>query len=385
MPFYLDTHEPDNALASAGTITPVAHTLAAGRVVINEIDMGPLDAIELYNGTPDPIDLTGWRLEVFANGLAPEESLNVYVFPAFTLQGGAVVAVHEGGTQLVDDGQVHLYAGDQQVFNASWNNGLDGACILRNGANQVVDFVRWRAADGTPNHTTPPPGAIFTGDLDTPPAPQTLARDIHGTDTDAAADFSGHFGSVGSANHPSPQSSHRVRHRRPGRGRVHRGCQHALRVRGAQLLQRQRREARAAGRQRHVIGSNDNVDPSVRDARVEFLAPAAGTYYLRVTHVGMNTDWAEYDLLAFQRPTTNALLAPAGLTAAADNFTNSQDGVALHWANSSAYDTVHVYRDGGAARSAGRRCDWLPGPRRSRPLPVRDRRCACGNRDRSRR
>jgi len=359
MPFYLDPHEPDNGIANAGTITPVAHTLAAGRVVINEIDMGPLDAIELYNGTPDPIDLTGWRLEVFANGLAPEESLNVYVFPAFTLQGGAVVAVHEGGTQLVDDGQVHLYAGDQQVFNASWNNGLDGACILRNAGNQVVDFVRWRAADGTPNHTMPPAGAIFTGDLDTPPAPQTLARDIHGTDTDAAADFSGHFGSVGSANHPSPQS-----HTVYGIGdqdvvafTATANTAYGFEARSFYSASDARLELLDGNGT--VIGSNDNVDPSVRDARVEFLAPAAGTYYLRVTHVGMDTDWAEYDLLAFQRPPTNALLAPAGLTAAADNTANSQDGVALQWANSSAYDSVHVYRDGALLTSlAGDAVDY---------------------------
>src|SRR4029453_18267197 len=80
MPFYADALEPDNTIANAPPITPLPHGLAAGHVVISELDLGPKDAIELYNGSPDPIDLTGWKIEVFANGLAPEEALHVYLF-----------------------------------------------------------------------------------------------------------------------------------------------------------------------------------------------------------------------------------------------------------------------------------------------------------------
>src|SRR6185436_20131953 len=184
MPFFADGYEADNSVASAGTLTPVAHTLAAGHVVINEIDMGPLDAIEIYNGSTEPVSLTGWKIFVFANGAAPEESLNVYTFPSFTLQPGAVCAVHEAGTPIVDDGTVHLYAGDQQVFNAAWNNGVDGACLLTDAAGTAIDFVKWRDQNGVENATPVPSGLAFTGSLDTPPAPGTLARDISGTDTD---------------------------------------------------------------------------------------------------------------------------------------------------------------------------------------------------------
>lgn len=346
MPFYPDAFESDNSTLTAGTVTPVAHTLAAGRVVINEIDMGPLDAIELYNGTAQAVDLTGWRLTVFTNAAAPEESLNVYVFPAFTLQPGAVVAVHEGGDPVVDDGEVHLYAGNQQVFNAAWNNGLDGACLLSDDAGNPVDFVRWRDAQGVDNDTPVPAGLGWSGLLDTPPAPGTLARDIHGTDTDVAADWSGHYGSIGSANHPAPQS-----HTVFGIGDLDvigfsavAGTRYGFEARSYYSASDARIELLDGTGA--LIGANSNVDPSVRDARIEFIAPTTGTFYVRITHEGANTDWAEYDLLAFQRPPSTALVAPAGVSASAANTTDTGDAVTLTWANSSSYDSIRVYRDG---------------------------------------
>src|SRR6185436_4127976 len=263
-----------------------------------------------------------WKIFVFANGAAPEESLNVYTFPSFTLQPGAVCAVHEAGTPIVDDGTVHLYAGDQQVFNAAWNNGVDGACLLTDAAGTATDFVKWRDQNGVENATPVPSGLAFTGSLDTPPAPGTLARDISGTDTDGASDFSGHYGSIGSANHPSPQS-----HTVFGVGdldvvkvAVVAGKRYGFEARSYYSASDAKLELLdGAG---NVIGSNSNVDPSVRDARIEFLAPVTGNVYLRVSHEGTETDWAEYDLLAFQRPPTNTVLAPAGITTAAENTTD---------------------------------------------------------------
>ena len=42
-----------------------------------------------------------------------------------------------------------------------------------------------------------------------------------------------------------------------------------------------------------MIGSNDNVQANIRDARIDFFASSRGTYYLRVTHDGAQTDYAE--------------------------------------------------------------------------------------------
>ena len=353
MPFYEDGFEADNSVASAGSIQPVAHALGGTHVVINEIDSGPLDAIELYNGTAVAVDLTGWKIQVFANATAPQESLNVYTFPAFTLQPGAVVAVHEKGTPAVDDGPVHLYAGDQQVFNAAWNHDVDGACVLLDAAGTPVDFVRWRDDLGTESSTPVPPGLAWSGSVDMPAAPSTLARDISGTDTDAASDFSAHGGSIGSANHPAPQN-----HTVYGVGDLDvigvsaaAGTRYGFEARGFYSASDPRLELLdGAG---NVIGSNGDVQGSVRDARLEFLAPATGTYYLRVSHEGGDTDWAAYDLMAFQRPPTNTLLAPAGITAAADNGTDTADEIVLRWANSSVYDSVRLYRDGSLIAQLG--------------------------------
>ncbi len=345
MPFIGDGFEPDNAIATARPITPAPYALGNNRVVINELDLGPLDTIELFNGTPDAVDLTGWRIEVFANSVAPEESLNVYVFPPFTLEAGEVVAVHEGG-DATQDGRYHLYAGNQQVFNAAWNNGLDGACLLRDASGTPVDFVRWRDANGVDNATPTPAGLSYTGFLDTPPAPMTLARDLNGTDTDQASDFSGHFGSTGSVNHPDPQGHtiFSVGDQDVLSFDAVPGTRYGFEVLGGYSASDPHLEIlNAAGA---VLGSNNNVDPFVRDARVDFLAPAAGTYYLRVTHVGPNTDWAEYDVIAFVRPPSNAFIAPGGLSASAENTSDVGDAVALQWVNSSAYDSVRVYRAG---------------------------------------
>jgi len=347
MPFIADNLEPDGTLPTAGTITPLPHAVSpGGGVVINELHLGALDAIELYNRGDQSVDLTGWRIEVFANGLPAQDSINVYVFPPFTLGAGEVVVVHEAGTPIVDDGPVHLYAGDQQNFNASWNSGLDGACLLRDAANTPVDFVRWRDAGGEDNHTAVPAGLTYTGLLDTPPAPNTLARDINGTDTDAASDFSGHYGSLGSPNHPSPQyhTLFDVGDQDVIAFLAVAGTRYGFETKGPYSKSDPRIELLDGNGA--VIGSNDNFQANVRDARLDYLAGSSGTRYLRVTHVGAETNYAEYQLLAFVRPTTSALLPPGGLSATAANTSDDDDAVHLQWVNTSAYDEVRVYRDG---------------------------------------
>jgi len=94
-----------------------------------------------------------------------------------------------------------------------------------------------------------------------------------------------------------------------------------------------------------VMSSNDNADPGVRDARLDFYAPATGTYFLRLSHVGTDTDWGEYDLMTFQHPASNSFQGPAGLTATAVHGSDTSDEVRVEWLNASVYDSVKVYRD----------------------------------------
>lgn len=344
MPFAIGAFEPDNTTAAAPTITPLAHTLAAGHVVINEIDLGAADAVELYNGSAAVVDLTGWQIEVYANGTT-QDPTRIYTFAPRMLNPGETVTLHEGGLP-VDNGPYHVYGGDRTVFNASWNAGVDGAVVLRNSSATAVDFVRWRDANGVDNTTPGPAGAPWNGVLDTPASPSTMARDIHGTDTNGAADFSGHSGSLGASNHPSPRS-----HTLFGTGdrdlvRFEATAQTRYGFEARSPYSASDAMIELLNSSGVVIGFNDDVDPSVRDARMEFYAEQAGTYYLRVKHVGPNTDWAEFELTAFVRPVNTIALPPSGVAAAAENLTDTGDDVLLQWANASVYDAIRVYRDG---------------------------------------
>jgi len=348
MEFELDDHEPDGQLASAGTVVPVAHNVSStGHVVISEIEVGAQDAIELYNATPNAIALTGWRMQVYVNGDEAPVVTRIYTFPAFTLGAGEVVTVYERGDPL-NNGRYHLYAGTTpNAFNASWNHGLDGAVVLRDVSDNAVDFVRWRAADGTENSTPVPAGVTFGGALDAPSAPPfVLARDVSGTDNDLSTDFTAQMPSLASANHPSPQH-----HTLFATGdedlfefEAVGGTRYGFEARGSFSASDPLIEVLSSTGA--LLGSNDDSDIGVNDARVDFYANEAATYYVRVRNAGIYTDWAAYDLVAFARPVASSAAGPSGMTAAAENFTDIQDRVVVRWLNAGAYDAVRVYRDG---------------------------------------
>jgi hypothetical protein len=347
MEFYADGYEPDGTLAEAEPILPLAYSVSpTGGVVISEIDLGAQDAVEFFNSSPDPVDMTGWQIQVYVNGDAAPVVSRIYTFPQFTLDPGEAVAVFERGDPL-NNGAYHLYAGGTvpNSFNMSWNYGLDGAVVLRNATNEAVDFVRWRDANGVDNTTPTPAGTSFTGLLDSSPPGFNLGRDIDGTDTDAAADFAPVENTLASAN--GSFSRHHTL--------FDIGDQDLIRFEATAGV-RYGFEARAffsasdpflelLGPGGNVLGSNDNSDPGIRDARLDFFAGTTGTYYLRVRHVGPSTDWGAFKLAAFQRPASNALLAPGGITAEAANDANTSDSVQLEWLNGAVYDSVRLYRN----------------------------------------
>ena len=347
MPFHPDGAEPDNALAAAVTLSPLAHSASAGHVVISELDLGSQDAVELYNASGAAVDLTGWQIQVYVNGDTQQQAARIYTFANFTLNSGDAVAVYERGDDT-QNGQHHLYAGttNPQAFNASWNAGVDGACVLRNASAQAVDFVKWRDAQGADNSTPVPAGTAFTGSLNSPPSNELhLARDINGADTDAASDWSVQSTTLASANHTTPVLRTAFGTGDPDLFQFHAaaGTRYTFEARGPFSATDPKLDLLSPSG--NSLGSNDNSDPGVRDARLEFYAATTGTYYLRVTHVGANTDWGEYDLLAFQDPASSSLQAPAGVSGNARHRSDMGDLVALQWLNASPYDSIHVYRD----------------------------------------
>lgn len=347
MPFHLDAAELDNTLATAKPITTVPHTASAGHMVINELDLGAQDAVELYNGTANPVDMTGWQLQVYVNNDTQQQVARIYVFAPLTVNPGDAVALFERGDETLN-GQYHQYAGttNPQAWNASWNAGVDGAVVLRDALGQAVDFVKWHDANNIDNSTPVPAGTAFTGSLSSPPANSLhLARDINGTDTDAASDWTNQQTTLASANHPGALLRTAF-----GTGdpdlfsfTAVAGTRYGFEARGPFSATDPKIELLSSGG--GVLGSNDNADPGVRDARLDFYAGSTGTYYVRVTHVGANTDWGEYDLLAFQHPASTAIQAPAGVTPVAAHLSDTNDEVDLQWLNASAYDSVRLYRD----------------------------------------
>jgi lamin tail-like protein/flagellar hook capping protein FlgD/immune inhibitor InhA-like protein len=345
-PWYADAFEVDNSLARARPMTPLVHTASVGHVVISELDLGSQDAIELYNASSAAVDMTGWQIQVYVNDDTQQQVARIYVFSSFTLNPGDAVAVYERGDEG-NNGSYHLYAGtNPQAFNASWDASVDGACVLRDANLQPVDFVKWRDPQNNDNTTPVPAGTAFTGILYPPPSnSKHLARDISGTDTDAASDWTYQSNTLASANHAAPVLGTCFPAGDPDlfSFTAVAGTRYGFEARGPYSATDPQIELLSPTGT--LLGSNDNDDPGVRDARVDFFAASSGTYYVRLSHVGNDTDWGEYDLLAFQRPPSNSLQAPASVTAAADHSSDTSDPVTVQWLNSSAYDSVKVYRD----------------------------------------
>jgi len=157
-----------------------------GDIVINELDLGSSDAVELYNADSQAINMTGWNFIAYSSGGSVDVD---YTFPSFTLQPGAYVVLHEtGGTNTAAD----LYLSD----NISWINGGSGAAALIGSNGSGVDFVRFGSSS-----VSPPAGINWTGSNPAgPPSGQTLGRDSASTDTDDGSDWCSQTPTLGAQN-----------------------------------------------------------------------------------------------------------------------------------------------------------------------------------------
>jgi len=148
----------------------------APKIVINEIDTGNTDRVELYNYGSYSVDLTGWEFTALYNG----GTYTAWILPSFTLPAYSYVTLDERiGTNTAD----HIFFGEQVV----WSTLLDGAGQLLDDGGDGIDFLKW----GSSTHT-PPAGTSWSGY--SPPSssadsgPQ-LARNPNGVDTDNGIDW----------------------------------------------------------------------------------------------------------------------------------------------------------------------------------------------------
>jgi len=333
MPFYVDAYEPDDDPAQVGAALLNTYATTGGGVVINEIDLGSEDMIELLNTGASAVDLTGWQLHAYRSGYPDVD----YTFPSHVLDPGGVVVVHEYDAP-VGDGSVNLWIGGNT--NINWANGANGACTLEDDLGAAQDFVRW---GGSP--TPVPPGTSFTGSLASPGGDLNLARDPSGTDTDTAGDWVALAATVGSPNFPGLEY-HTIFPE--GDADVYR-----LDLSGGDLVVLHAFSPHSAGEpllellngEGTVVGSASAFDQIPAQAEMQVLAPVDTTLYARVSHIGPYTETAPLQLLLYLRPEATVLNPPVGLTATGAGLSDVGDEVSLTWLNGGIYDSVYVYRD----------------------------------------
>ncbi len=158
----------------------------AQTLVINEVDAGSEDRIEIYNSGPQAVVMDGMDLKIYDdyNGLAQS-----YTITTFTLSAGSYVVLHEG---TGSNDAANIYIGGSNW----WNPGHKGAVSIQMSDSTGLDFVRWAGST-----VTPPSGTSWTGT--NPPSQtsgRTLGRDPNGIDTDDGDDWCLQLPSLGSAN-----------------------------------------------------------------------------------------------------------------------------------------------------------------------------------------
>jgi len=152
-------------------------------VVINEIDTGANDCLELFNSSVLSVELTDWQVIAIDDNGGQVATLTI---PDFVLEPGAYVVLHEtAGTNTSTDLYFNTHVG--------WHNARPGSCTLVDANGTGVDFARWFDYTGTDPSTDPPPaGTGWKGSDPYAPVDQvlhSLGRDGISTDTDDGGDW----------------------------------------------------------------------------------------------------------------------------------------------------------------------------------------------------
>ena len=335
--FLEDPLESDNTAAMA-SLVPVAQLPALGsgpKVLINELEMGSVDALELYNAGDREADLTGWTVE----SSMPGQTTALFTLPAFKLAPGSFVIISEAsGT----NSKSTLYFKN----NISWKNGGGGACALKEAAGTGKDFVRWGdSAEPVPAGTT------WNGpNAPSPPNGKTLSRSFDGRDTDAASDWTPQISTFGSWN-MSGQERHHTYYPagdldyasfRASAGKWYFVETLSLSNGADTILDLISTDGTT------VLASNDDFG-TIKASRLLWNAAAGGTFYVRSRRFDGRSNFARYgsyELRVIESPNSLSIPLPELLTVSRSGQGGRYERIADAIAAAANGDTIEILDSG---------------------------------------
>lgn len=337
MEFLADTLEPDShpGEASQAGLAQLPNPSPGAKVVINELDLGNVDSVELYNAGDSVADLTGWT----AGAMTPGYGTTVFEIPSFKLAPGSIVVLSEASGS---DTQSVLHFG----HNIPWSNGTPGACVLRDADGVAQDFVRWG------NSSEPVPAGTYFAEPGppSPPSGKTLARNFAGADTDSGADWTAQSPTVGTLNFSGEEKHHTFY---PA-GDVDYTAFYAITGRvylietlnlfnGADTM-----VDILTGDGASVLASNDD-SATGESSRLVWTAPGSGTYLVRARRFDGAVNLAQYgsyDLRIIESPFAFGVALPAILTVSQPGQGGKFESVSDAIAAAVNGDTIEVIDSG---------------------------------------
>jgi len=123
----------ENGCSNGGKIATAGGYAFLPTIMINEITVGNVDMIELYNYGSTDIVLQDYTLTGYSDDL---ESAVVFSLYAYTLDAGDYVVLDERFKQFIP---FHIF------FNnpLPWSLGQSGAAVLADANGYGLDFIRW--------------------------------------------------------------------------------------------------------------------------------------------------------------------------------------------------------------------------------------------------
>jgi len=333
--FVADSAEPDAERAPALYASRPRTTM--GGVVINEIALGALIAIEIANRDSEPHALGGWSLVARANASSGAPSLTYTLPPGTRIGAGARLVVHRGGSGPASSRDIVA-----ENWTTPWFPGFEGAIVLRDASGKAMDFVRWNGRDGVASTVPPPAGTGFAGDLEAAPFGRVLARIETLVDRDLAADFDVAAASLGAPN--DIPAVHRtffpVADTDVLQWEVQRAGVYTVEVRRPRNGAEPRLEVWVPGAV-HAVTQVTATASSRVPARVTLQLEAGATLEARTRHVGQTTRYGTYDVALYEERDTKAANAPTGL-ATTIAFAGDRAHTRVEWWNAGAYDRLRV-------------------------------------------